>query len=304
MTIPSYHEMYAPILTLLTDGEVHSYRTAMDAMAQHFRLSDMEISATLPKGGNVLYDRISWAVLYLKKAGMITQPKRGAFCISDAGRALLKEAHPHINNKLLAEKSIAFGAFTKRAKEVSLSYAEKERDIPPRDIPPEEAIAEAFAQLNEVLISELMQLMQSASWQFFEHLVLKVMVAMGYGGSFNEAHQVVGRSGDGGIDGIIKEDILGMDMIYLQAKKWDQTVGRETVQSFVGALAVKQSKKGILISTSDFSKGARDYAASLKETRIVLIDGRQLAQYMIDHNVGVTESTNYILKKIDSDFFE
>ncbi|MEZ4525936.1 MAG: restriction endonuclease [Desulfobacterales bacterium] len=167
---------------------------------------------------------------------------------------------------------------------------------------PEEQLEDAYENIRESLATEILEQLKSVAPDFFERIIVEVIVKMGYGGTRRDAGQAVGKSGDGGIDGIIKEDRLGLDIIYLQAKRWQGTVGRPEIQKFAGALQGQRAKKGIFITTSDFSKEARDYAAMI-ENKIVLIDGKQLAQYMIDFNVGVTTVSTYEIKKLDSDYF-
>jgi restriction system protein len=228
------------------------------------------------------------------------------FQITEAGRALLAENPRRIDNALL-ERYDAFREFRSRRRDPNEAEVEvdtsRTQAEPPADQTPEDALASAYQKLRKNLENELLDQVKSSSPAFFERLVIDVLVAMGYGGSRQDAGRAIGRSGDEGIDGMIKEDKLGLDAIYVQAKKWDNTVGRPEIQKFAGALQGQRANKGVFITTSDFSREAHDYVNAIN-AKIILIDGRRLAQLMVDHSVGVALIGTYELKRVDSDYFE
>ena len=257
----------------------------------------------LPSGtAHVFGNRVGWARSYLKQAGLLDAPKRGVFRITSDGKALLATSPPKIDNNLLNQYA-SFRAFRVRGKEgegsaPTLPFAETASEQTPED-----AMALAYQRVRKNLEGELLEQVKAASPAFFERLVVDLIVAMGYGGTLQDAGRAIGRSGDGGIDGIIKEDRLGLDVIYLQAKKWEGNVGRPEVQKFAGALQGQRANKGILITTSGFSREALEYV-NIIATKIILIDGETLVSLMVDHNVAVTRMGTYELKKIDADYFD
>lgn len=301
MGVPDFQSVMLPLLRLASDEQEHALREAIDALADEFSLSDAERKELLPSGRQATFNnRVGWARTYLTKAGLIELPKRGHFRISPRGLEALKKNPPKINIAFL-EQYPEFVEFRSRDKEPSTSGADA---LQTDEQTPEESLESAYQQVRRGLATELLQTIKSCSPEFFERLVIDVLLKMGYGGSRKEAGQAVGRSGDGGIDGIIKEDRLGLDIIYIQAKRWDtnNTVGRPEVQKFAGALQGHRAKKGIFITTSDFSREALDFVSRI-DSKIVLIDGQTLAQHMIDHGVGVSAVASYEVKKIDSDYF-
>jgi len=305
MAIPDYQTLMLPLLRLATDSREHRYRDAVEQLASEFRLTDAERAELLPSGTAPIFDnRVGWARTYLKQAGLLSSPKRGMFQITEAGRALLDTKPARINIALL-EQYPTFVAFKARRKDKG--------DLEPKpkvasgeaasDETPEDALAEAYKTLRRNLESELLDQVRSASPAFFERLVIDLLVGMGYGGSRQDAGRAIGRSGDEGIDGIIKEDKLGLDAIYVQAKRWEATVGRPDIQKFAGALQGQRANKGVFITTSTFSRDAEEYVNAIN-SKIILIDGERLAGLMIDHNVGVAPVGVYELKRVDSDYFE
>jgi restriction system protein len=243
---------------------------------------------------------VGWARTYLKKAGLIESTKRGYFKITERGSKVLEEKPEEINVRFLKRfpEFLEFQSLKKeKAEEEKISEIE-EKSI----LTPEESIESAHQRLSKNLASELIQQVKSCSPSFFEKLVIDLLVSMGYGGTRKDAGEAIGRSGDEGIDGIIKEDRLGLDIVYLQAKRWENPVSRPEIQKFAGALQGQRAKKGIFITTSAFTKDAREYAEKI-ESKIVLIDGETLAQLMIDHNIGVSPIASYTLKKVDNDYF-
>ena len=298
MAIPDYQTLMLPLLRLAQDQQEHKFRDTVDTLAQEFKLSDEERSELLPSGSQFVFsNRVGWARTYLKQAGLLNSPKRGFLRISQAGLELLKSNPAKVDNSTL-ENYPAFIEFKNRRREPTSEQTELLSNETPED-----ALASAYKKLRLDIESELLDIIKTSSPSFFERLVVDLLVKIGYGGNRQDAASAVGKSGDGGIDGIIKEDRLGLDVIYIQAKRWDGTVGRPDIQKFAGALQGQRAKKGIFITTSSFSGEARDYVKYI-DTRIILIDGAQLVELMVDNNVGVSLAGTYEVKKIDSDYFE
>ncbi len=301
MAVPDFQTIMLPFLEFLRDGNLHSYSDIADAIAKYYQLSDDDLSEMIPsKRQTKLMNRIYWASTYFRKSLVIEQPSRGVLRITDRGRELLNKNLSRIDMKTL-EIFPEYIEFRDKKNEVSTG------DIKPatestETKTPDEVLYDSYRTIRENLAADLLEKIKSLSPEFFETLVVNLLVAMGYGGSINDAGQAIGRSGDGGIDGIIKEDRLGLDVIYLQAKRWENTVSRPEIQKFAGALQGKRAKKGVFITTSDYSKEARDFVSHI-ESKIILIDGDELADLMIDHGVGVTTVEMYEVKRIDSDYF-
>jgi len=300
MAIPDYQTVMLPLLRFLRDGKEHKLGEVADSLADEFNLSAEERKQLLGSGRQtIIRNRAGWARTYLKKAGLISSTRRGYFCITERGQAVLASKPEHIDVKYL-EQFPEFMAFRK------LRHERPDKDALPltvsSDATPEEALDSAYDRIRLDLEAELLDQVKSASPLFFERLVVELLVRMGYGGTLRDAGQAVGKSGDGGIDGIIKEDRLGLDVIYIQAKRWDSTVGRPEIQKFAGALQGHRASKGVFITTSSFTSDALEFASRI-DSKIVLIDGEALAKYMIDHNVGVSVSRSYEIKKIDYDYF-
>jgi restriction system protein len=301
MPIPDFQTIMLPLLQFASDGEEHSIHEAVDNLASHFSISEEDGSKLLPSGQQpIFYNRVGWARTYLKKAKLIDDPRRGHFRITNRGKEVLRRNPDRIDMKYLREfpEYIEFRETTREAAET----LQVEENID--DLTPEEALEEAYQKIREDLSDEVLKAVIKSSPGFFEKLVVELLVKMGYGGSRRDAARAVGGSGDEGIDGIIDEDRLGLDTIYIQAKKWKEgsTVGRPEIQKFVGALQGQRAKKGIFITTTRFSDDAKRYASNI-DTKVVLIDGKRLANLMIDHNVGVSERTTYEIKSLDSDYF-
>jgi len=288
-----------PLLRFASDEKEHSLREAIEGLAGKFGLTDAERKELLPSGQQPTFDnRVAWARTYITKAVLLDSPRRGYFRITQRGRDVLTKKPTEINVKFLEQypEFIEFRAKRNEPKEEAhTSEAENLQT-------PGEVLESAYQKLREDLSAELLNTVKECSPAFFERLVIDVLVKMGYGGSRKEAGKAIGRSGDEGIDGIINEDRLGLDVIYIQAKRWQAPIGRPEIQKFAGALQGHRANKGIFITTSAFTREAEDYVAKIN-SKIVLIDGEQLAQLMIDHNVGVTPVTSYETKKIDSDYF-
>ncbi len=287
-----------PLLELAGDRVEHSLREARESLATNFKLSDDEVRQQLKSGQTVLANRTAWAKIYLTRAGLIVSPRRGYFVISERGLAVLREHPSRIDVKYL-HRFPEFGEFLSRRRDPEEPAERTGLEVLET---PEESLDEAYGRLREALAADLLTRIKGAPAQFFEQLVVELLLKMGYGGSRREAGEAIGRSGDEGIDGTISEDRLGLDMIYLQAKKWEGTVGRPELQKFVGALHGKRARKGVFLTTGKFSSEARQYVAHI-DPKVVLIDGEQLADLMIDFGVGVATVATYEVKKIDSDYF-
>ncbi|HTN64780.1 MAG TPA: restriction endonuclease [Burkholderiaceae bacterium] len=301
MAIPDYQTCMLPFLRFLGDGKEHSLREAEDALAASFNLSASERAELLPSGQQAIFrNRIGWARTYLKKAGLLDSPKRAIFNITERGREVLVRNPSRIDVKYL-EQWPEFITFRDASKPKSEQV--QAADLSMVTTTPEEAIELAYQGLREQLAQELLARILSCSPTFFEQLVVELLVKMGYGGSRRDAGERIGQTGDGGIDGIIKEDRLGLDTIFIQAKRWQGSVGRPEIQKFVGALQGQRAKKGVFITTSAYTADAADYASRI-DTKVVLIDGVRLAGLMIDFDVGVSMSASYVVKRIDSDYFE
>ncbi|HDO1328869.1 TPA: restriction endonuclease [Aeromonas veronii] len=305
--LPSYEAMMPAVLKVLADGVARTLREVFERVCQHYSFTPEQLADTLPSGRQTtLRSRVGWAKTYLVKAGLIEQPKRGICLITERGKAALVSGQS-IDNHYLAQFN-EFVTFTLASSE---SAGDTQHALgTPTDTPtpeqastPQEQIEQALAAINQSLADDLLSEILGLSPRFFEQLVVDLMVAMGYGGSQQDAARTTRYSSDGGIDGIIKEDRLGLDSIYLQAKRYtDKTVGRPEIQSFAGALNLHKARKGVFITTSSFSREAQEYVG-LIEKRIVLIDGARLASLMIEYGVGVTTRQTLTIKTLDSDYF-
>ncbi|MBD2664130.1 restriction endonuclease [Richelia sinica FACHB-800] len=301
MAIPDFQSIMLPLLQYAGDGKEHSLREAITYLADVFNLSDEEKKELLPSGQQAVFDnRVGWTRTHLKKAGLLQDPKRGFFQITERGKEVLSQNPAEINLKFLNQFP-EFIEFKTSKKDNDKSELIEITEI--SETTPQESIEFGYQKIRKELELELLNRVKSCSPDFFERLVVDLLVKMGYGGSRRDAGKAIGKSNDGGIDGIIKEDKLGLDIVYIQAKRWDNTVvGRPEIQKFVGALHGQRARKGVFITTSKFSQEARDYV-SIIDSKIVLIDGQELAQLMIDNHVGVSTVSIYEIKKIDSDYF-
>ena len=300
MAVPSFQAFMLPLLRLAADGKEHSIQEALEHLVQEFHLSLEDQEVLLPSGSQTVFqNRVSWAKTYLTKAGLLEAPKRSHFRITQRGKEVLESGVEQINIAFLSQFP-EYKAFRQKSPK---SQSAKSNDEPEESQKtPEELMEEAYQHIRAQLAQDLLQTIKQCSASFFERLVVDLLVRMGYGGSHRDAARAVGKSGDGGIDGVIDEDRLGLEAIYIQAKRWDGQVGSPEIQKFVGALAGKKAKKGVFITTSTFTPAAIEYVTKV-DHKIVLIDGQRLAELMMDYDVGVTTILNYPIKKIDLDYF-
>jgi len=302
MAIPNFQTIMLPLLEIAGDGEEHYIHNATDQLGKYFNLSEEELTELLPSGTQSLFlNRVGWARTYLRKAGLLDYPQKGFFKITSQGLQVLKKKPIKIDVKYLEQfpEYIEFRNLSRSRNDKNAKTESQE------ELTPEEALEEAYLKIRNDLASELLTYISKSKPGFFEKLVVELLSNMGYGGSRREAARAVGQSGDEGIDGIIDEDKLGLDRIYIQAKKWDNnsTVSRPEIQKFAGALSGQRAKKGIFITTAKFSKEAKDFVDKI-DTKIVLIDGQRLTDLMIDYGVGVVNRTVYEIKGIDTDYFD
>ena len=305
MAIPDYQTLMLPLLSLISDGKEYVFNPLVDVLADEFNLTELERQQLLPSGAmTTIKNRAGWARTYLKKAGLLDQPSRGVIKITQIGSSVLDNKPQKIDVKFL-EQYESFVTFRDASKlevpNVAIEASPTFKVLEALSTP-EEILADTHQKLNAQLASELLETIKVGTPDFFERLVVKVLVSIGYGGTLANAARVIGRSGDGGIDGIIDEDRLGLDSIYIQAKRWEGVVGRPEIQKFVGALQGQRAHKGVFITTSDFTKEAQEYVKNISN-KVVLMNGFALAKLMIENNVGVSIAATYEVKKIDSDYF-
>lgn len=306
MAIPSHYQLMLPVLQVLGESDILSASECAGPVADRLGLSQEEREERLPSGSAItLVNRIGWSAWYMMQAGLVARPRPGRFVITDEGRRLLGQKPAQIDGKTLAK----YPSFVERVLKKTPADREDDEEATASESKtteavktPNERIEAAFAELRRTLVSDLLDQLGRIDPFRFEQIVLDLLVAMGYGGSRAEAAQVTQKTGDEGIDGVINEDRLGLDVIYVQAKRWKNNVGRPEIQNFVGALAGKKASKGIFITTSDFHSNAREYATGLHQ-KVILVDGHRLAELMIEHNIGVSEEQVYRVKRVDSDYF-
>lgn len=302
MPIPDFQTLMLPLLETLADGKEWRMRDVTDALANRFQLSPEERKEMLPSGGQTLHsNRVAWAKTHLKAAGLLLNPSRGKVSLSEEGREVLAATPAGINCRFLRQyPSYLELVGRSRSEDEESSNAES---ISTAEETPLELMDKSFQALRRATADDLLLKLKSSSSGFFETVVVKLLQAMGYGGVTGEA-LVTGRSGDAGIDGIIKEDKLGLDVVCIQAKRWEGTVGRPVIQGFVGSMDFVRARKGVILTTSQFSRDAVDFVDRIEGKKVVLIDGPQLADLMIDHNVGVLPTKSYELKEVSNDFFD
>ena len=304
MAVPDFQSIFLPLLKFAGDGEDHATPEAYDAMENHFQLNDEDLKEMLPSGKQTTFkNRVGWAKSYLSKAILLESPKQGIFRITERGKGVLAESPETLRVKQLKKfpEFKDFASSGNKQETVGGSFPEDEGTT----LTPEETFEKAYQELRDSLTDELLKQVRINSPEFFEKLVVRLLVEMGYGGSIKDAGKAIGKSGDEGIDGIIKEDKLGLDVIYIQAKRWRGSVGRPDIQGFVGALHGKRAKKGVFITTGSFTKEAESYVSTI-DPKVILIDGDRLVDLMVDYNVGVSiadSAVDYKIKRVDTDFF-
>jgi len=309
MAIPDFQTLMLPLLQLAGDGSEWLFRDAVTRLADEFALTEDERVQRIPSGlAPVFANRVGWARTHLKHAELIESPRRGMFQITASGSALLARKPAKIDMKMLDGIDV-YRAYRSKAKSQSESGEATAAQALPTSVtataemPPDEAIDSAYKRYKAEIELELLDRLRAVAPARFEEVVVDLLVAMGYGGTHADAGRAIGKSGDGGIDGIINEDRLGLDVIYVQAKRWEGTVGRPEIQKFAGALQGQRATKGVFITTSTFTREARDFAGSIT-AKIILIDGERLAALMVEHDVGVARVGSYVLKRLDNDYFD
>ena len=309
MVVPKYDEFYKEFLEFCSDKKQHKIRDVTEGLAVELKLTKKERAETLNSGGNLFHSRVNWSKTYLKKAGLIESKKRGYVSITKEGLKVLKENPPYIDNEYL----MRYDSFLEFLSP-SFQRSDKPNKIQKRTektvgtfekLSPLERLESAYDEINKDLADTLLETIKKNPPEFFEKLVVDLLLKMGYGGSRVDAGRAVGQVGDGGIDGIINQDRLGLEKIYIQAKRYNKgTVGRPTVQSFVGALQGEGANKGVFITTSRFSQEAEEYVESNLGSSVILIDGERLADLMIEFGVGVFTKDVYKIKQLDTDYFD
>lgn len=305
MAVPSYEALMLPFLRQIADGGEHQLRELRERLVSEFKLTPTERSERLPSGRQTYFDnRVGWAKTYLEKAGLVSSVKRGAYKITDHGKKVLAEGPERIDKAYLARFE-SFRRFLETPGEGDVGASAVGVPVAaPDSASPEEQLEVAYRKLRAKVEADVLEAVRAASPQFFETLVVELLVKMGYGGTLSDAGEALGRTGDGGIDGVIKEDHLGLEAGYVQAKRWttEKNVGRPDVQGFAGSLLGRRGRKGVFITTSGFSPEAREYVTQI-ESKIVLIDGPTLAALMVDMGVGVTTVSTFEVKRVDTDYF-
>lgn len=302
MSIPKHDEIRVPALELLTKNDTMKLRDFIEPLSKYFKLTDEEVNEIYPSGnGHIFYDRISWALSYLNMGGLLDKPKRGIYKINQSGIDLLKT--PEKVNYFI-NRQIENREPNKQKKKLNDSHIIEDSVS---ELTPQERLYSSFSNIRNSVYSDILSTILTKTPTSFEKLVVMLLQKMGYGGEIENSGLVTKVSNDGGIDGIIKEDVLGLGRIHIQAKRYkmDSCIGREEIQKFVGALAVAQSNKGVFITTSYYSKGAIEYVNNLNgSTTIVLIDGKQLAEYIYDYSLGMQIEQTIEIKKLDADFWD
>jgi restriction system protein len=300
MAVPGFQTWFLPLLSSVRDGKVHKISELYVRLADEMSLSDEDRGQLLASGGQAVYvNRIGWARTYLKKAGLLDSPGKGLITITERGLSVLSKKPTLLTVRFLKQFPEFVEFHTYRGDGGDQGGA----DVPVAEETPRDTLERVHRELNEQLATDVIEKVKKMPPPFFERLVVDLLLRMGYGGSREDAGRTLGKSGDGGVDGVINEDRLGLDVVYIQAKRWEGTVGRPVVQAFAGSLEGVRARKGVLITTSAFSGDADSYVRAI-EKRIVLIDGPTLARLMIQHNVGVASEATYELKRLDTDYFE
>lgn len=301
MAVPDFQTLMLPLLQFVSDGSERTMREATDALTAQFELTPVDAALLTPSGGqSLISNRVAWAKTHLKNAGLLENPARGRIIITDAGLRLLAENPGKVNVRLLKQ----YPTYREFLGPSQLPLgAQNDLATDNAQETPLEALDNAYVALRRTTVDELLNRLKNCSPSYFEVVMVRLLRAMGYGGVTGDG-EVIGRPGDGGIDGIIKEDKLGLDIVCIQAKRWENVVGRPVVQAFVGSMDFVRARKGVIMTTSSFSRDAIDYVDRIEGKKVVLIDGEMLTKLMIDHNVGVTTRQVYELKEVSNDFFD
>jgi len=304
LAIPDFQSIMLPLLKYLKDQKEQSSKDIKDHICKEFKLTQKDLEAKLPSSSSIslISNRVAWAEAHMKMAGIIESPRRGFYKITNEGLNVLKNPPEKINIKFLA----TFEPYKRKREDWQNKEKEENNSVNENDevnsLTPDEMLEIGYKKIKNELSIELLNKIKECSPKFFESLVVELLIKMGYGGSLEERGSITGKVGDEGIDGVIKEDKLGLDIIYIQAKKWEGNIGRPEIQKFVGALQGQRAKKGIFITTSSFNENSYDYVSKI-DIKVVLINGEELANLMIDYNVGVASKRSFEIKKIDTDYF-
>jgi restriction system protein len=303
VAIPDFQTIMRPLLVLLADGQERSSTQIRSALAAEFSLTEEDLAEMIPSGrAKTFANRVAWAMTHMYQAQLLERPRRSVYRITPRGTEVLAEQPDRVDLKILAQFD-EYRDFRNKGGASNVKYATvSELELTSSDQTPEEQIAAAYRSIRAALVADLLERVADKPPLFFERLVLDVLRAMGYGGVGEDTTTHLGQSGDEGVDGVIREDELGLDLIYIQAKRWSNPVGRPEIQKFFGALHGKRASKGVFITTSSFTSEAASYAEGVTP-RIVLLDGRQLARLMLDYGVGVSTAETYELKRVDLDYF-
>ncbi len=308
MPIPLFQQLTGPVLSLMSDAKSRRRPEIILAMEDHFNLDDEERSLRLNSGSRVIKNRTNWAITYLHKADLLEIPSRGNIRITQAGNEVASKSIEPLDIDALKEQSSQFREWMEANRKAGISRRKSKKEtidsvgMSGPDTP-EEVLVDALQSIRESLVSELHERIVLSTPEFFERLVVDVLEAMGYGGDFEGSAKVTPYIKDGGIDGIIQQDKLGLETVYVQAKRQQANVGRPALQAFVGAMQGEGVRKGVFVTTSDFTSDARSYVDTI-EARLVLVDGRRLANLMVDHDVGVSKTHEFVIKRLDGDYFE
>lgn len=302
MPIPSYEDIMKPLLKLANDQQEHRLRDEIETLADILELTEDERNLIMESGREKIFNnRARWASFYMQKAFLLSKPRRGCFKITQRGLEILDQDPPKIDINFLLQFQ-EFREYKEASRGTATITITEEHQTTQQT--PEEVFENAYQDINQSLAHELLEQVKNCSSNFFEKLVLDLLLKMGYGGGRRDAGQTLGQSHDGGVDGVINEDLLGLDNIYIQAKRWQNNVSSPQIRDFIGSLDIHQANKGVFIATSNYSQEAVEAASQARNSKIVLINGLQLAQYMINYDIGVSNISTYKIKKIDNDYFE
>ncbi|MFN3151827.1 restriction endonuclease [Bremerella sp.] len=303
MSIPDFQSIMLPFLEVLSDGQERSMKEMVSLLADRFGMSESDLAEVLPSGQQTVFsNRVAWAKTHMKKAGLVDNPSRGRVRLSSRGREVLERQPATVNMKFLKQFD-GYPEFIAGSAASDASKTKTAEEIEEEDATPLEQLESAYAEWKSAVSDELLERLSEVSPAFFEQVVVRLLQAMGYGGGVDSG-EVTSYARDGGIDGVIREDKLGLDVVCIQAKRWQGTVGRPVVQAFVGSMDLIRAKKGVILTTGRFSDDAKTFVDRIEGKRVVLIDGKRLAEFMIEHDVGVTTKTVYRLKEVSGDFFE